>query len=102
MKFGTAAKIRVEITKMMVSTPQNEQTDRQTAPPVKIESCQITMKFRTVAKIREEITKMMVPTPQSKQTSRQTAPPHKIKSHRIKVVHREKNSENQFFKSTFF
>ena len=65
MKFGTLAKIRVEITKMMVLTPQNEQTDRQRAPPLKIKSHQITMKFGTVVKIRVENTKMILPKPEN-------------------------------------
>ena len=65
MKISTVANIGVEITKMMVPTPQNEQTDRQTAPPLKIESRQITMKLGAFAKVRVEITKMIVPSSQN-------------------------------------
>ena len=45
---------------MLVPNPKNNQTNRQTTPPLKKESCQIKMKIGTVTNSSTRIPKIMV------------------------------------------
>ena len=54
-------KIRVEITKMIVPTPQSKQTSRQTAPPLKIKSHRIKLKIGIGTNSSTTMSKITIP-----------------------------------------